>query len=401
MVEKVPLGRLHCIEGPLGGFFFFFLLLPGFLPSTSTYLYSEVIEPREVESRMMPDDKVIWAFEDEDRDIAMEVASFTDSISYIIKMEEDYKIVHLQRISFIAAHMPVYAYNTKGDLIADYPYIQDDCYYSGSVEGALDSQVVLSTCTGLWGHIQIGAIRYEIKPVANSLTFQHMIYRKRPELRQPCGGGTDAGTNATSEVGNVGTVDGHRPPPPKGRAGKFKDAASARYLEYYLVVDKSTFAAHKHNETQLVLIILHMMADVHAIYLPIGLHVYLVGLELWTENDRVTVSAKSLAITLDAFYKFASNELQRHVHFDHAGILTAKGHPSGLARGDSICRYNHASVSAMRTYLNLQNDAENVAHQLGHSLGFLHDDGSTNLARGCDCNCSKEGSCLMVGKSAP
>nr|XP_060623153.1 disintegrin and metalloproteinase domain-containing protein 9-like [Anolis sagrei ordinatus] len=256
----------------------------------------------------------------------------------------------------------------------------------------------MSVCEG---HVQIGAIRYEIKPIANSPTFQHLIYRKRPELRQPCRGGTEAGTNATSEVGDVRIVDGHSPPPPKGRADKFKDAASARYLEYYLVVDKSTFAAHKHNETQLVLIILHMMADVHAIYLPIGLHVYLVGLELWTENDRVAVSGKSLAITLDAFYKFASNELQRHVHFDHAGILTAKGHPSGLARGDSICHYNHASVSAMRTYLNLQNDAENVAHQLGHSLGFLHDDGSTNLARGCDCNCSKEGSCLMVGKKSP
>ncbi|XP_042315952.1 disintegrin and metalloproteinase domain-containing protein 9-like isoform X2 [Sceloporus undulatus] len=372
------LGAPRASGALLGGLLFLLLLTPGFLQTSSTFLYSEVIEPREVESRTTFDSK--------------------EKISYIIKMEDDYRLVHLKRISFIASNMPVYSYNMKGDLIADYPYIQDDCYYSGYVEGALDSQVVLSTCTGLWGHVQIGTLRYEIEPIENSPTFQHHIYRKTPREHQPCQGVVEDGANLTSEDGQVRMVNPDSPLPSNRGAGGLEPATETRYLEYYLVVDKSTFIAHGHNETLLVLIILNMMSAVHAIYLPIDLHVYLVGLELWSERDYITIGTKSLAITLDAFYKFARNQLQHHVHFDHAGIITAKGHPSGLSWGDRICHYNHLSVSAMRTYLDLRNDAEVMAHQLGHSLGFPHDDTPSNLAQGCDCKCSRRGSCLMVSK---
>ncbi|KAH0625295.1 hypothetical protein JD844_033773 [Phrynosoma platyrhinos] len=252
--------------------------------------------------------------------------------------------------------------------------MQDDCYYSGYVEGALDSLVVLSTCTGLWGHVQIGTLRYEIEPIEDSSTFQHLIYRKTPEEHEPCRGVVEDGANLTSEVGEVRMANPDIPFPSNRGAGDSEHATETRYLEYYLVVDKSM------------------------IYLPIGLHVYLVGLELWRDRDYITIGTKSLAITLDAFYKFARNQLQHHVHFDHAGIITTKGHPSGLSWGDRICNYNHLSVSAMRSYLDPRYDAEVIAHHLGHSLGFLHDDTPASLAQDCDCNCSKRGSCLMVSK---
>ncbi|ETE59591.1 hypothetical protein L345_14678, partial [Ophiophagus hannah] len=63
---------------------------------------------------------------------------------------------------------------------------RDNCYYSGYVEGVPDSQVILSTCSGLWGHIQCGTLTYEIQPVENSSTFQHLIYRRDLEAREPC-----------------------------------------------------------------------------------------------------------------------------------------------------------------------------------------------------------------------
>ncbi|XP_060129999.1 disintegrin and metalloproteinase domain-containing protein 9-like [Zootoca vivipara] len=231
----------------------------------------------------------------------------------------------LLKRSFITANMPIYTYNVKGDRIADYPYIQDDCYYGGYVEDALDSQAFLSTCFGLWGHVQIGILGYEIEPIENSSTFQHLIYRKTPEHLEPCRGIIEDGTYLGSEAGEIRIIDSDGPIP-----------------------------------------------SAIGIYLPLGLHLYLVGLELWTERDYITIDTENLSVTLAAFHQYAISELQQNVHFDHSGIIT-----------------------------NPKVDAETIAHVLGHSLGFGHDDTPLNKARGCDCNCTKPGRCIMAATGNP
>nr|XP_020647510.1 disintegrin and metalloproteinase domain-containing protein 21-like [Pogona vitticeps] len=216
----------------------------------------------------------------------------------MIKVEEDYKVLHLEQRSFVISNLPVYTYNMKGDVIADYPYVQDDCYYSGYVEGTPDSSVVLSTCAGLWGHVQIGTLRYEIEPIENSPKFQHLIYRKTPEQREPCRSVVEERATWTDEGGELQMVALDDLMPPIRGADDLEHNTVTSYLEYYVVVDKGM------------------------IYLPLDLHVYLVGLELWTERDHITVSTKSLGVTLQAFYKYVRDDLRHRAHFDHAGILT-------------------------------------------------------------------------------
>lgn len=58
------------------------------------------------------------------------------------------------------------------------------------------------------------------------------------------------------------------------------------------------------------------------VYFEMGLRIYLVGLELWTEKDHVRVDAANLGVTLGAFYQYANSELQHRVHFDHSVIIT-------------------------------------------------------------------------------
>ncbi|CAI5773611.1 and metalloproteinase domain-containing 9-like [Podarcis lilfordi] len=315
---------IFCSEVVLEMLLLLLLLGPGFVQPTQRYIYSEVIVPKRLESR----------------------GSKTD-ISYIIKMEENDRVVHLKQRSFITANMPIYTYNVKGDRIADYPYIQT------------------------------------------------------PEHLEPCRGIIEDGTYLGSEAGEIRIVDSDGPIPSAMELDDLEYDPPVRYLEYYAVVDKSTFILNHRNETQLVLIMLRMISDVHSIYLPLGLHLYLVGLELWTERDYITIDTENLGVTLVAFYQYAISELQPNVHFDHSGIITAKGFPAGLSWGDRFCLYTLVSVSAIHTYRNPKVDAETIAHVLGHSLGFGHDDTPLNKARGCDCNCTKPGRCIMAATGNP
>ncbi|XP_048348921.1 disintegrin and metalloproteinase domain-containing protein 9-like [Sphaerodactylus townsendi] len=286
--------------------------------------------------------------------------------------------------------MPVYSYNMKGERIADYPYIQDDCYYNGYVEDVADSQVVLSICNGLWGYVRIETLNYEIEPIESSSTFQHIIYRRAQEEREPCRGILQDGANLTN-LASIPTVFDDNSDSSDREGDRLESHTTDRYLEFYCVVDRSKLFIRRQNETQLVRNILIIMADVHSIYLEIGLHVYLVGLELWTEKDHARIG-KTLPETLREFQAYASNQLLPHVNFDHSTLITTRGDHLGITSAEHYCQYNFASVSVIRSVGSLKSDADQIAHVLGHSLGFFHDD----LSQYCDCDCfQKPGSCIM------
>ncbi|XP_032094426.1 disintegrin and metalloproteinase domain-containing protein 21-like [Thamnophis elegans] len=345
-----------------------------FIRTTSPYLYSEVIEPLQLETSSLYNSKV--------------------HLSYMIKVERQYRIVHLKQQFFARENMLIYTYNVKGELVAEYPYIQDNCYYSGYVEGVPDSQVVLSTCNGLWGHIQLEALTYEIQPVENSSTFQHLISRSNWEAREPCvgisedgasGPGREMRTVRTDEDANLST-----------RQQGDQNQMGHRYLEYYAVVDKSVFLLYGSNETVLVSVIFHMMLHVHTIFLPLGLHVYLVGMEIWRDKNYVTLHPHDLPANLNAFNKYVRYNLRHREHFDHAGLMTATGNLPGFSWREWLCHPSHVSVSIIQIRKNPRFDAEAIAHQLGHSLDFTHDDAQANSEKKCDCNCTVFGSCLML-----
>ncbi|KAL8191361.1 UNVERIFIED_CONTAM: hypothetical protein K2H54_072598 [Gekko kuhli] len=316
-------------------------------------------------------------------------------ISYLIKIEGIYRIVHLRRKSFIIANMPFYTFNMRGERLVDHPYIQD-CYYGGYVEDVPDSDVVLSTCAGLWGHVRIGSLTYEIRPVENSPTFQHLLYQAAPEQREPCGGVLE--DQDESERNPLGSGKPESPPAGHSSQRLMKDPvdAAARYLEYYVVCDSSIYQWGNRNETRVMLLMLQIISVLQSIYEELGLHIILIGMEMWTERDFSTVSQKKLAKTLERFYNYATFELQRHVHFDHATIYTRVGEEGsfGMSWGERLCLSHHVSVSAVKTSPSATHSGVSAAHELGHSLGFLHD--NDVLGGDCDCNCvSEPGRCIM------
>ncbi|EMP28012.1 Disintegrin and metalloproteinase domain-containing protein 9 [Chelonia mydas] len=262
---------------------------------------------------------------------------------------------------FIAPNFPVFTYNEKGDLITDYPYIQDDCYYSGYVEDVPESVVVLSTCSGLWGHLMIYDLNYEIEPVKSSSTFQHVIYRMAADEDSPdrCGV-TDEDIEDQATKGTehqISMVQMER----QLEVDKHElDTwyTSTRYLECYFVADKAKM------------------------YRPFGLHVVLIGLEFWTERDLITIT-HNLGDSLGFYSAYVGRFLMGRVHFDHTELILAPSY---------FCVLFNCIQARGKTTLY---DATIVAHEMGHSLGFPHDDEKKNIARGCVCKCPRKGKCIM------
>ncbi|XP_062983879.1 disintegrin and metalloproteinase domain-containing protein 29-like [Elgaria multicarinata webbii] len=302
-------------------------------------------------------------------------------VSYLMRIEGVNRIVHLHQKSFIFRNMPIYTFDSKGNRQKDHPYFKVDCYYSGYVEAAPDSDVVLSTCIGLWGYIQIGSLKYEIKPVENSREFQHLIYRKDPEQHEPCKGILEDQDQLAEFPGNK---------------------APSRYLEYFAVCDNSMFQRENQNVTQVILAVLQIISVLHNIYDGIGLHVVLTGMELWTVPDNLIINY-TLDNYLEAFHSYATSELRRHAHFSHASLFTIVGKDGSITmfQQGHFCINNYVSVSAVKASSSLTKDGVAAAHQLGHVIGFVHDELLGEQGRMCDCNCtSKPGHCVMYSAVA-
>ncbi|XP_073190056.1 disintegrin and metalloproteinase domain-containing protein 9-like [Lepidochelys kempii] len=279
------------------------LLSPGF-SETSNFSYSEIIVPKKLEPRDGIDNK--------------------EEVSYLIRVEGKHHIVHLlQKKMFIAPNFPVFTYNQKGDLITDYPYIRDDCYYSGYVEDVPESVAVLSTCSGLWGHLKVYDLNYEIEPVKSSSTFQHIIYRMMAEEDSPgrCG--------VIDEDIKDGAAENREHQIPEiqtekqlviGKDGLSPSYTSSRYLECYFVADKAKFRLEDSNETLVTLKMLQYIHLTSEMYRPFGLHIILVGLEIWTERDLITIT-HLLDQVIGFFLSYVENFLQHRVHFDHTELI--------------------------------------------------------------------------------
>ncbi|KAK9402656.1 disintegrin and metalloproteinase domain-containing protein 20-like [Crotalus adamanteus] len=265
-------------------------LSPGFVPTSSTYLYSEVIEPLQLETNSHYNSKLLRGG-----------ASGQVTVGTLRREEPKQNG---------GGEAPLFLVEAGGAMFG-----------GGAAAPPLPQP---------WGHIQFGSLTYEIQPVENSSTFQHFIYRRDPQPQGPCVGIAEDGAGGPGR--EVRMVRAEEDPDVSSRQQADLNRTVNRYLEYYAVADKSTFLLYGGNETALVSVVFHMMHHVYTIFLPLGLHVYLVGMEIWTDKNYVTLHPHELSMNLNAFYEYVRYKLRHHEHFDHAGLMTNCSRLSNCSR---------------------------------------------------------------------
>ncbi|XP_067323581.1 disintegrin and metalloproteinase domain-containing protein 21-like [Anolis sagrei] len=305
-------------------------------------------------------------------------------LSYLLNIEGKGHMFHLrQKKAFVPKHFPVFTYNKVGELQVDYPFIKEDCFYHGFVQGQLSSQVTLSICSGgLRGVFQLDNMTYEIEPVQPSTSFQHVVYRleeKEGADRMRCGVTKEEERRQRILLQSTEKVVVKR----NLQNGWW---THVRYVKLAIVVEHDRFVGFDRNETVLlwhVLIVFHIAIS---FYDPLSLELSLVGLEIWTERNLITINF-SPQDTLTAFSDWRRRSLLPRLQNDAAHLFVLQAfHPiHGVAFIQTICGDNAAGLSYFISR-NLFYFSITLAHEIGHNLGMLHDEK--------DCHCER-GACIM------
>nr|XP_033803604.1 disintegrin and metalloproteinase domain-containing protein 9-like isoform X2 [Geotrypetes seraphini] len=311
---------------------------------------------------------------------------YKSQVSYMMDIGGERYVIHLrQKRIFIAATFPVYTYSGSAMFHMEEPHIQDDCYYHGYVEGFTDSVVGISTCYGLSGFLQFRNLSYGIEPLESSIDFQHLVYQIEysEDLYSES---TSCGMNyANQNMHSKGVL--HDP-----QFQEIYTSPQTQYVESFVVVSKGQFDYLRKNETAVIEEVISVINQADAMYESLNVHLMLVGIEIWTADNLVSISHSAEDI-LNNFADWKMASLNPRLTYDNAAlILRETVLPTvGLAFDSKICQPEKSAFFAVFKGNQTARSAVIFAHELGHCLGMRHDDSS-------NCNCGSN-NCLMAPNS--
>ncbi|XP_070597768.1 disintegrin and metalloproteinase domain-containing protein 20-like [Erythrolamprus reginae] len=294
-------------------------------------------------------------------------------VSYLLHIEGNPYVVFLrQRKNFIPKIFPVFIYDTAGDLQVDHPFINVDCFYHGFIQRKSSSRVTLSTCSGgLRGLVQMENKTYEIEPVQESSTFQHVVFRLEAEegaVRMTCGVGEEEQSHQQDIIPETQYL---------GNKEVFGKSwwPHTRYVKVAIVIDHERYLQFHRNESLITMEVLDIVHTANSFYESLSVHLSITGLVIWSQNNLINVTSSG-PDTLSSFNEWRKNHLLKILKHDvgHLFIFNRLVQAGGIAYIGSICKSDWASAVVVYRTLSLFLISTIFAHELGHALGMRHDE---------------------------
>ncbi|MBZ3874884.1 Disintegrin and metalloproteinase domain-containing protein 30 [Sciurus carolinensis] len=303
-----------------------------------------------------------------------------NSVSYLLHLEGKKHIIHLwPKKLLLPQHLRVFSFTEQGQLLEDHPYIPKDCNYIGSVEGFQDSGATLSTCMGgLRGILTIDAKQYQIEPLKASSTFEHVVYLLKKELsNQTCGLSYDGTKRHMAQQEDMARI--------RDYSGSYKHR---KYLELVMVFDETRYHFLNSNLSIIVSDAIILTGIMDTYFQDLNMRIYLSAIEVWTDHNRVDVEHSTLAEVLNQFVHYRKNTLNSRLPADWAHFYINRKYTDALAWSwGRVCSRDAAGSVSSFLDLNVLGPATWTAHELGHSVGMLHDEEY--------CHCRGRKSCIM------
>ena len=215
----------------------------------------------------------------------------------------------------------MFTYADKGVLLEDQPFVQDDCYYRGYVEGDPESLVSLNNCFGgFQGMLQTNDIVYEIEPKRFSTAFEHLIYKLDDEETKfsynRCG---------LTDEEIAGQLKFQETINPTLMQSAYTGWWTHKYfLEVGVVVDHSRYLYHKSNDMLVQKEVFLVLNGVSDLMKALDLEVLFKGMEIWTKESLIAV--ENIGSALGNFCKWKQKGFQKRVPHDMAHIFVKKNY---------------------------------------------------------------------------
>ncbi|XP_012370091.1 ADAM DEC1 [Octodon degus] len=302
-------------------------------------------------------------------------------VQYQLRLNGEEIILHLQKAKHVLG--PDYTetyYSPRGDEITRSSQNMKHCYYEGRVLNEKDSTARISTCDGLRGYFTHRGQRYLIKPLRRADRSEHVVLtynQEDPDM-----------ANRMCGVRRVGGKRGHRRTSRSLKSVKPEDFLQRqKYVGLFLVLDNAFYKLYNGNVTVMRSFLFDVMNLLNVIYNTLDIQVALVGMEIWSDGDKIKVE-HSIDNTYRNFMKWHSSTLGKKKIHGHAQLLSGRGfnlRRVGIAYPNSLCSSISISVIEARNKNSLALVGM-MSHELGHVLGM------PDIALTTQC---PSGSCVM------
>lgn len=297
------------------------------------------------------------------------------------------------------------------------------CHYTGTLRDRPNSWAALSTCDGgVEGVIYDGTVMHHVQKMGQPdlvphIENPHYMYNHDhvSENNRTCGF-----HDTKDKWDNEPTVDVTTEPffadPAFNRMLRYKRDISptkdetaknnninvkgpwnankrSRYVELVIVVDNRKYKEYGKDLRKVYRKCKDMANIANALYAPLNIYIALVGVDVWSEYDEITLSTNG-DTTLTNFLHYRRERLVKEFPNDNAQLLTGIQFDSGVvgkALKGPICTYEFSGGVSMWHSEVIGLVATTMAHELGHNFGMEHD------TENCECPDER---CLMAPASS-
>ncbi|XP_068945323.1 disintegrin and metalloproteinase domain-containing protein 30-like [Petaurus breviceps papuanus] len=290
--------------------------------------------------------------------------------SYLLQVEGRRQVVHLHpKKLLLSRHLRIFSFTGQGAIQEDQPYISDDCNYGGYMEGSPDSLATINTCFGgLRGILNMNGSLYQMEPLPASTKFEHLLYRLKKEVR----------THHTCQAIEEGTAPRLTKNQNPEISAKFSwSYLHLKYVETFLVISNGRYQLLGSNMTACINECFTLIALADAVFQGLNCRVYLKGIEVWSQEDKINIKDSEEDKIYEEFMKYKAEQLDPRVQADWAHLIVSKEIATKAKVGGICDKGNSASVSSL-SQENLSG-SNKLLHALGHIVG-INDD-----KQGCEC----------------